>query len=247
MRVLVAEDDPSTMRGISRVLKNTGAIVEQTDTGEEALELVKHYDFDIIILDLTLRDMDGYDVVRRMRASRLDTPVLILSGPSRPDPLKAFTSGADEFMVKPFDNAELLARVQAVVRRSKGFSNPRLCVGPLMLDLNSGAVTVAGQRVDLTRKEFLTLELMVLRRGTVLTKEAFLSHLYGGKDEPEMKIIDVFICKIRKKLARAGANNLVETVWGRGYMVRNPSSATGASMKPRWLEEPQTTPLHEAA
>ena len=224
MRVLLVEDDLTVARGLSLMLKSGGAVVDHSDTGEEALELARHYDYDVVLLDLMLPDMEGYEVVRRMRAGRVETPVLILSGLSRPQAkVKGFGAGADDFMTKPFDKAELLARMQAVLRRSKGYSQPTLRVGDVMLNLDSREVTVAGVQVHLTGKEYSILELLVLRKGMVLTKEAFLNHLYGGMDEPEMKIIDVFICKLRKKLSQAGAPNLIGTVWGRGYMVRDPS------------------------
>ena len=230
MRVLLVEDDLTAAHGISLMLKSGGAVVDQADTGEEALELVRHYDYDIVVLDLMLPDMEGYDVVRRMRAARIDTPVLILSGLSRPQAkVKALGMGADDFVSKPCDNAELLARMQAVVRRSKGFSQPKLRVGPLQLNLDSREVTVGGTQIHLTGKEYAILELLVLRKGMVLTKEAFLNHLYGGMDEPEMKIIDVFICKLRKKLAQGGADDLIGTVWGRGYMMRDPAPDTGTA------------------
>src|SRR5271165_4728809 len=130
MRVLLVEDDLTAARGIAFMLKASGAVVDEADTGEEALELVRHYDYDIMVLDLMLPDMEGYDVVRRMRAARIETPVLILSGLSRPQAkVKGFGMGADDFITKPFDKAELLARMQAVVRRSKGFSQPTLKVG----------------------------------------------------------------------------------------------------------------------
>ena len=223
MRVLLVEDDLTSARGITLMLKADGAIVDQTDTGEEALELARHYDYDIVVLDLMLPDMEGYEVVRRMRAARQDTPVLILSGVNRPQAkVKGFGVGADDFISKPFDKAELIARLQAIVRRSKGHSQPTLRVGNLLLNLESRDVTVDGSPVHLTGKEYAILELLVLRKGMVLTKEVFLNHLYGGMDEPEMKIIDVFICKLRKKLAQAGAGNLIGTVWGRGYMIREP-------------------------
>ncbi len=222
MRVLLVEDEITAARGIALMLKSGGAVVDTADTGEEALELVRHYDYDVVVLDLMLPDMDGYDVVRRMRAGRIEVPVLILSGLSRPQAkVKGFGLGADDFITKPFDKAELLARIQAVVRRSKGYSQPTLHIGPLRLNLDSREVMVGGAPVHLTGKEYAILELLVLRKGMVLTKEAFLNHLYGGMDEPEMKIIDVFICKLRKKLAQAGADNLIGTVWGRGYMMRD--------------------------
>ena len=223
MRVLLVEDDLAAARGISLMLKAGGMVVDIADTGEEACELVRHYDYDIVALDLMLPDMEGYEVVRRMRAARVETPVLVLSGLSRPQAkVKALGMGADDFMSKPFDKAELLARMQAIVRRSKGFSQPMLRIGALQLNLDSREVLANGKLVHLTGKEYAILELLVLRKGMVLTKEAFLNHLYGGMDEPEMKIIDVFICKLRKKLAQAGAGNLIGTVWGRGYMMRDP-------------------------
>jgi two-component system cell cycle response regulator CtrA len=228
MRVLLIEDDLTAARGLSLMLKSGGAVVDHADTGEEALELVRHYDYDIVLLDLMLPDIEGYEVVRRMRAGRVDTPVLIVSGLSRPQAkVKGLAMGADDFLTKPFDKAELQARIQAVVRRSKGFSQPTLRVGPLVLNLDSREVAVDGRTVHLTGKEYAILELLVLRKGMVLTKEAFLNHLYGGMDEPEMKIIDVFVCKLRKKLAQAGGDGLIGTVWGRGYMIREPAAADG--------------------
>jgi len=222
MRILLIEDDLIAARGVSLMLRSSGAVVDHADTGEEGLELSRHYDYDIVVLDLMLR---------RMRLARNDTPVLILSGLSRPQiKVKGLGLGADDFITKPFDKAELLARMQAIVRRSKGFSQPSLSIGPLLLNLDSHEVTVDGQPVHLTGKEYSILELLVLRKGMVLTKEAFLNHLYGGMDEPEMKIIDVFICKLRKKLAMAGAGNLIGTVWGRGYMIREPSAAHAAAV-----------------
>jgi two-component system cell cycle response regulator CtrA len=229
MRVLLVEDDLTAARGVSLMLKSTGAIVDAVDNGEEAIDLVRHYDYDIVLLDLMLPDIEGYEVVRRMRAGRIETPVLILSGLNRPSAkVKGFGLGADDFITKPFDAQELTARMQAIVRRSKGFAQPSLRVGPLVLNLDSREVLVDGRPVHLTGKEYAILELLVLRKGMVLTKEAFLNHLYGGMDEPEMKIIDVFICKLRRKLADAGAGNLIGTVWGRGYMMRDAPAHTGA-------------------
>jgi two-component system, cell cycle response regulator CtrA len=225
VRVLLVEDDLIAARGLILTLKADGAVVDHVDTGEEGLELARHYDYDVVLLDLMLPDIEGFEVVRRMRISRNDTPVLILSGQSRPQvKVKGLGLGADDFISKPFDKAELLARMQAIVRRSKGYSQPSLRIGPLLLDLGSHEVAVDDQPVHLTGKEYAILELLVLRKGMVVTKEAFLNHLYGGMDEPEMKIIDVFVCKLRQKLALAGADHLIGTVWGRGYIIREPSS-----------------------
>lgn len=229
MRILLVEDDLIAARAVSMMLKSISAAVDQTDTGEEAIELARHYDYDIVVLDLMLPDMEGYEVVRRLRAARIEMPVLILSGLSRPQAkVKGLSLGADDFISKPFDKAELLARIQAIVRRSKGFSHPSITVGPIKLLLDSREVTIGERDVHLTGKEYAILELLMLRKGVVLTKEMFLNHLYGGMDEPEAKIIDVFICKLRKKLAGYGADDLITTVWGRGYMMRDPAARVGA-------------------
>jgi two-component system cell cycle response regulator CtrA len=246
MRVLLVEDDLAAARAVALMLRTGGAVVDHADAGEEALELVHHYEYDIVLLDLMLPDIEGYDVVRRMRAARISVPVLILSGLTRPQAkVRGLALGADDFLTKPFDKAELMARIQAVVRRSKGFSQPSLHVGPLHLNLDSREVMVNDQPVHLTGKEYAILELMVLRKGMVLTKEAFLNHLYGGMDEPEIKIIDVFICKLRKKLAQAGAPELIGTVWGRGYMVREPSHSVPpvAAPLPPTAQRPFARPL----
>ena len=225
MRALIIEAEGSSTRLVVQRFKAQGMIVDEAGTGEEALELVRHYDYDVVLLETALPDMDGLDVVRRMRAAKIDTPVIVQSASMRPETrIKAFGVGADDVVAKPVDHAELAARVQAIVRRSKGYSQPTLRCGSLQLNLDSRAVEVSGQAVHLTAKEYAILELLVLRKGMVLTKEVFLNHLYGGLDEPEMKIIDVFICKLRKKLAEAGAPNVIGTVWGRGYTVREAAS-----------------------
>jgi two-component system, cell cycle response regulator CtrA len=226
MRALVVEDDASAWRGLEFALRSAQIIADQTDMGEEALDLARRYDYDIILLDLKLPDMEGADVIRRLRAGRIDTPVMVLSGSSKPETkAQALQLGADDFLSKPFDRTELLARVQAIVRRCRGFCDTVLRAGSLELNLGSHEVTFHGRSVALTGKEFAILELMVLRKGSIISKEAFLSHLYGGMDEPELKIIDVFICKLRKKLALAGAGDVIATVWGRGYVVREQSMA----------------------
>ncbi len=231
MRVLLVEDDTIVARAISLALKASAMVVDIAETGEESLELARLYDYDIIVLDLMLPDMEGYEVVRRLRAARIETPVLILSGLNRPQAkVRGFGMGADDYITKPFDQTELVARIQAIVRRAKGFSQPTLSIGPLTLNLGSREVMVDGRNVHLTGKEYAVLELLTLRKGIVLTKEAFLNHLYGGMDEPEVKIIDVFICKLRKKLAHAGAADLIGTVWGRGYVLRDPAVGTVATM-----------------
>src|SRR5690348_14574979 len=227
MRVLLVEDDSATAASIEMMLRAEGFICDTTDLGEDGLEIGKLYDYDIIILDLMLPDIDGYEVLRRLRAARVKTPILILSGLSELDhKIKGLGFGADDFLTKPFDRRELIARIQAIVRRAKGHSESIIRTGRLTVNLDSRVVEVDTQPLHLTGKEYGILELLSLRKGTTLTKEMFLNHLYGGMDEPELKIIDVFVCKLRKKLATAtGGENYIETVWGRGYVLRDPAPA----------------------
>jgi len=231
MRVLLIEDDASTAKSVELMLGAEGFNVYTTDLGEEGLDLGKLYDYDIILLDLHLPDMHGYDVLKKLRMAKVSTPILILSGLSEPDTkVKGLGFGADDYVTKPFHKEELIARIHAVVRRSKGHSQSVIRTGKLAVNLDTKTVEVNNQRVHLTGKEYSMLELLSLRKGTTLTKEMFLNHLYGGMDEPELKIIDVFICKLRKKLAAAcEGENYIETVWGRGYVLRDPETESAAS------------------
>jgi two-component system cell cycle response regulator CtrA len=225
MRVLLIEDDSVTAKSIELMLRSETFNVYAADLGEEGLDLGKLYDYDIILLDLNLPDMSGFDVLRSLRALRIKTPILILSGLAGIDAkVKGLGYGADDFMTKPFHKSELVARIHAIVRRSKGHAQSVIKIGDIAINLDSKVVDVAGTRVHLTVKEYQILELLSLRKGVTLSKEMFLSHLYGGLDEPEIKIIDVFICKLRKKLANAlSGKNYIETVWSRGYVLREPS------------------------
>lgn len=224
MRVLLVEDDYAISQSIEIMLKKEGMIVDTTDLGEDGLEIGKLYDYDIIILDLMLPDINGYEVLKRLRAAKINTPVLILSSLAAPDEkIKGLCSGADDYLTKPFNKGELLARIQAVVRRSKGHSNSIIRTGDVEVNLDTRTVSVKDKPLHLTGKEYGIMELLSLRKGSTLNKDQFLNHLYGGIDEPELKIIDVFICKLRKKLEKAsGGKNYIETVWGRGYVLRDP-------------------------
>ena len=231
MRVLLVEDDTSLARSIEMMLKSEGLICDTTDLGEDGLEIGKLYDYDIIVLALMLPDIDGSEVLRRLRSARVKTPILILSGLSEPDnKVKGLGFGADDYLTKPFNKDELIARIQAIVRRARGHSESVIRTGKLVVNLNARTVEADGKPLHLTGKEYGILELLSLRKGTALTKEMFLNHLYGGMDEPELKIIDVFICKLRKKLAAAtDGDNYIETVWGRGYVLRDPAGDEAAA------------------
>jgi two-component system, cell cycle response regulator CtrA len=209
MRVLLIEDDSATAQSIELMLKSESFNVYTTDLGEEGVDLGKLYDYDIILLDLNLPDMSGYEVLKTLRLSKVKTPILILSGMAGiEDKVRGLGFGADDYMTKPFHKDELVARIHAIVRRSKGHAQSVITTGDLVVNLDAKTVEVGGQRVHLTGKEYQMLELLSLRKGTTLTKEMFLNHLYGGMDEPELKIIDVFICKLRKKLDAARAAEL---------------------------------------
>ncbi len=225
MRVLLVEDDPTTSRSIELMLSHANLNVYCTDLGEEGIDLAKLYDYDLILLDLNLPDMNGHEVLRQLRMAKIDTPILILSGSDDTDnKIKGFGFGADDYLTKPFHREELVARIHAIIRRSKGHSQSIIRTGKVSVNLDAKTVDVETKTVHLTGKEYQMLELLSLRKGTTLTKEMFLNHLYGGMDEPELKIIDVFICKLRKKLAEAtGGDNYIETVWGRGYVLRDPT------------------------
>ena len=231
MRILLVEDDPTTSRSIELMLTHANLNVYCTDLGEDGVDLAKLYDYDLILLDLNLPDMSGHEVLRQVRMARIDTPILILSGTDDTESkIKGFGSGADDYLTKPFHREELVARIHAIIRRSKGHSQSVIKTGLVNVNLDAKTVEVDGTSVHLTGKEYQMLELLSLRKGTTLTKEMFLNHLYGGMDEPELKIIDVFICKLRKKLAEAtGGQNYIETVWGRGYVLREP----GPAVEPR--------------
>ena len=229
MRVLLVEDDPATAKSIEMMLTHANLNVYTTDLGEEGVDLAKLYDYDLILLDLGLPDMTGHEVLRQLRLARIETPILILSGADDTDnKIKGFGFGADDYLTKPFHREELVARIHAIIRRSKGHAQSVIKTGQVLVNLDAKTVEVGGRAVHLTGKEYQMLELLSLRKGTTLTKEMFLNHLYGGMDEPELKIIDVFICKLRKKLSAAtGGDNYIETVWGRGYVLRDPEPDAG--------------------
>ena len=232
MRVLLIEDDPVTSRSIALMLGHANFNVYTTDLGEEGIDLAKLYDYDLILLDLVLPDINGHDVLRQLRVARIDTPISSLSGETDTEnKMRGFGSGADDYLTKPFHREELIARIHAIIRRSKGHSQSIIKTGDIEVNLDGKTVEVRGNAVHLTGKEYQMLELLSLRKGTTLTKEMFLSHLYGGMDEPELKIVDVFICKLRKKLSEAtGRENHIETVWARGYVLRDPKPDTSAQV-----------------
>ncbi len=229
MRALLAEDNVLAAREIILALKASHILVDYVDQGEEAINMMRHYNYDVVLIGCRLSDMDGLQVLRRIRAARHLAPILMLGGHTLArTKVEAFGAGADDFLAMPMDHDELVARIQAVARRSRGFSDPTIRIGALQLNTNSREASYDERPISLTGKEFSMLELLVLRKGQVVTKDAFLNYLYNGTDEPEAKIIDVFICKLRKKLQTVGGSDLIGTVWGQGYILRERAVASPA-------------------
>lgn len=230
MRILFVEDHFASSRTILSTLKKVGLTCDLARSGQNALELLRNYDYGLAIISQRPPGLDGFAILTALRSLKITTPVIMLSCIDTAETkLRAFALGADDFMRHPPDMAELAARIQAIMRRSNGFAHPVIQVGDLSLDLNSQSVTVRDQNLHLTGKEFAVLELLVLRKGIAQTKETFLNHLYGGRDEPDIKIIDVFVCKLRKKLERMGIRNLISTVWGKGYVLYEPQERSVAT------------------
>jgi two-component system cell cycle response regulator CtrA len=217
----------------AQLLRKYGISAEHCESGRDSLEFLRLYDYDLVLMDLDLPDMSGHEAIRLARAAGLSTPSIILAASASPQiKVKALDQGADDFINTPCHPDELLARVRAVVRRSQGHANSVLQLGPVALDLAHHEVQVNGFKLSVSRREFGVLELLFLKQGVILNKNAFLNHLYTGMEEPEMKTIDVIICRLRKKLASAGVPNLIDTVWGCGYILREPQIGTELEAEP---------------
>jgi len=227
MHVLVIEDDRIVNQNIVILLRREGIIAESVYTGREGLELLKLYEYDLVLLDLMLPDLPGSDVLKQMRQSGNMTPVLILSGINMPTKkVECFSVGADDYMTKPYDRSELVARVKAIVRRSRGLADNTIKVGRMTINLSAKKVFIDETLLPLTAKEYALVELLALKKGGTVSKESFLSQIYGGMDEPEIKIIDVFLCKIRQKIKKlTGGETYIHTSWGRGYTLEEKKKA----------------------
>jgi two-component system, cell cycle response regulator CtrA len=230
MHVLLIEDNKAVADMIKLLLSGKGFNIAAAECGEDGIDLAKRYNYDIIILDLQLPDISGLQVLRTLRSSAIETPVLVLSGNMVVDArVRALGIGADDFLTKPFHKDELIARIHAVVRRSQGHSQTVIATGKLSVNLDSRTVEAKGVRVPVTAREYQILELLSLRKGATLSKDLLMDHLYGGMDEPEAKIIDVFICKLRKKLASVcDGEQYIQTVWGSGYRLDDAAMKTAA-------------------
>jgi two-component system cell cycle response regulator CtrA len=230
MRVLIIEDDAATAQSFELMLKAEGFQTYTTDLGEEAVDLAKLYEYDAITLDLDLPDISGLDVLRQIRAAKVPAPIMVITSHADVETkVKTFSLGADDYMTKPLHKDEMVARLRGLVRRSKGLPSPTIEIGPITVLMGEKQVRVNGKIVNLTGKEYAIVEALALRKGSALTKEALMNHLYNGLDEPEVKIIDVFVCKVRKKLMLAGAPGRIQTIWGRGYALSDPNPVKAAA------------------
>ena len=226
MRLLIIEDEKEVSQRIASACSSEGFNCHVASHGTEALEMIKLYDYAAIILDILLPDISGFDIISRLRGINNLTPILMVSGlTNSDDKVKSLSIGADDYITKPFNKAELLARVYAIIRRSAGHASSIIRIGSMEVDLKQRKVRIKGVEMILTSKEYAILELLAIKKGAVLPKEMFLNHIYGGMDEPELKIVDVFICKLRKKIAQmGGGNNVIDTIWGRGYTIHDDTS-----------------------
>lgn len=227
MKVLLVEDDINTGELIQRILGDKNLFCDLITTGEEAQQISAVYDYDVIIMDIGLPDINGHELLHRMRDASIKAPVLVLSGfQSTQDKVKALGFGADDYMTKPFVSEELIVRIKALARRAEGHSSAIIQVGDIRLNLDAQTIEVKNIPLELTGKEYQILEFLLIRKGATVTKNNFLNRLYSGMDEPEEKIIDVFMCKIRRKLSQILGPigpSYIETIWGRGYVLRDPS------------------------
>lgn len=233
MRILLIDDSLEAIRTLGTVIKNAGLSFDSADTAAEGAELFRLYRYDLIVTEIELPDSGAVDIIRSIRSLSSDVPILVLSKLSAPRiKVQAFAVGADDFLTKPFDHQEILARIGALHRRRKRYVEPSISIANLEIFLGTRSVEVDRRPIHLTGKEYAILELLALRRNVVLTKEAILNHLYAGIDEPDVRIVDVFITKLRKKLLGAGANVVIGKVWGRGYILHdrvNSGERTNAS------------------
>lgn len=223
MRVLIVEDNNATAKTIELALAAEGIVTDIASLGQDGLEINSIYEYDLIILDLMLPDMNGYEVLKKIRYTKKDVPVLILSGLNdTEEKIKGLGFGADDYLTKPFNMGELVARSKAIIRRSQGHAESIIEIGEMKVNIDHHTATIRNEALHLTSKEQSVLELLAMRKGTTITKEQFINHLYNGLHEPELKIVDVFVCKLRKKIFDMAGENYIETNWGRGYALKEP-------------------------
>ncbi|MDB5733916.1 MAG: two component transcriptional regulator, winged helix family [Alphaproteobacteria bacterium] len=219
MRLLIVEDDAALARGILKVFRNEGLAVDHVSRGQDALEIVRLEPYSAVILDLGLPDMDGLAVLKQMRAAHVNVPILILTArDATSDRVQGLDQGADDYLSKPFAIQELEARVRALIRRGQGNPEPVMTLGTLKLDRATGATYVAGELLDLTRRERAVLETLMVKVGSVVPKTRLTADVFGYDDPVGPNALEVYIARLRRKLEPSGLE--IVTVRGLGYLLR---------------------------
>ena len=223
MRVLMIEDDPFTTEVIRIFLRNDESVCDFTESGEDGFDIAKRGDYDVIILDVGLPDIDGREVLMRLRDAKVKTPVLMLSGQTELKvKLECFERGAADYVEKPFEPKELLARLRAISRRFRGHASPIVEIGELTVNLGNKEVVIGAVSVHVTTRESQLLQCLALFRGSIVKKERLYEYLYEEPDDaPFPKIIDVYLCRLRNKFWQASGRRqqYIQTVWGVGYRL----------------------------
>jgi two-component system response regulator PhoP len=220
MRILIIEDEQSLLEQLHTRLKQEGYAVDGAADGEEGLYLAKEFPFDAAIVDLGLPKLSGIDVIRKIRAGGKSLPILILTARGRwQEKVEGLEAGADDYLVKPFQMEELLARLRALVRRAAGWTQSHISCGPITLNTTTQAVTVDGQAVELTAYEYKVLEYLMLHTGQVVSKSDLTDHLYEQDFDRDSNVIEVFVGRLRRKLDPDNLYNPIETLRGRGYRL----------------------------
>ena len=217
MRILVVEDEPRLLRSLAKALREEGYAVDTAEAGDDGLRKAEDSNYDAIVLDVMLPRLDGWEVLTRLRKKKT-TPVLMLTArDAGSDRVRGLDTGADDYLVKPFDLPELFARVRALIRRSAGHARPAIEIGDVLLDTRARAVTRGGQPVTLTAREYAILEYLALHRGEVVTRTELYEHLFDESDDTLSNLLDVHVFSIRKKLRP----DLITTRRGQGYCIES--------------------------
>ena len=215
MRILIVEDEPRLLRSLAKALREEAYAVDVAAAGDEGLYKAESYDYDAIVLDIMLPRLDGWEVMERLRKLK-QTPVLMLTARDAPkDRVRGLDNGADDYLVKPFDLSELLARLRALIRRSAGQPRSQIELGAVLVDTRTRSVTREGKPVTLTAREYAILEYLALHRGEVVTRTALYEHLFDENEDTMSNLLDVHTFSIRKKLGR----ELIKTRRGQGYCI----------------------------
>ena len=215
MRILVVEDEPRLLRNLAKALREEGYAVDTADAGDDGLYKAESCDYDAIVLDVMLPRLDGWEVLARLRRQK-PTPVLLLTARDAPaDRVRGLDTGADDYLVKPFDLSELLARLRAIIRRSAGRALSTLEIGDVVIDTRARTGAHAGQAVTFTARAYAILEDRALHRGEVVTRTALYEHLFDESDDSLSNLVDVHVFSIRKKVGR----DLIATRRGQGYCI----------------------------